>query len=162
LAELFGEWKKLHEKGQQVQLTTYEDIKAYVENNNYKTTFEALPICFDNEKYWECYATRHGQGLGYCYQVYDCRLVRDQDKFQEKTLLDECFEKTVRTLYDWRRKFVHEAKLPPIREVANVGGRYKKNFIIVELTTTELKPVFEKMLKRYFKHHQKNMNRTLS
>jgi hypothetical protein len=150
--KIFEEWEKTFEEEQQILFKTDEDVKAYVERRKFKKTWEALPICFDEEHYWKCYGRHfYGQGIGYCYQIYDCRLISDQD------LLEGYFKKTVKAIYDWRSIFVHEAKLPPIREVAMLGGIYKGKSIIVELTTTKLKPVFERMLKRYFDQHQKGM-----
>lgn len=147
--KIFEKWQKALEEDRQILFKTDEDVKAYVKDRNFKKTWEALPICFDEEHYWKCYG-RHldGRGIGYCYQTYHCRLIGDQD------LLEECFRKTVEAIYDWRSMFVHEAKLPPIREVAMLGGIYRGKSIMVELTTTKLKPVFEKMLKRYFDQHQ--------
>lgn len=150
--EILDAWKKTVEKERQILFKTDEDVKAYVKSRNFKKTREALPICFDEEHYWKCYGRHfYGQGIGYCYQVHECRLI------SEKDLLEKCFVKTVKTIYDWRSMFVHEAKLPPIREVAMLGEIYKGKSIIVELTTTKLKPVFEKMLKRYFDQHQKGL-----
>jgi rubrerythrin len=148
--KIYDEWKKTFEEEQQISFKNDEDVKAYVKSRNFKKVWEALPICFDEKYYWKCYGRYpYGQGLGYCYYVYKCRL------FSDKDLLEECFEKTVKTIYDWRSVFVHEANLPPIREVAMLGGVYKGKSIIVELTTNKLKPVFEKMLKRYFDQHQR-------
>jgi hypothetical protein len=148
--EIFENWKQTFEKEQQLVFETDEDVKKYVIRNNSKTTWEALPICFDKKEHWKCYSRNpYGQGLGYCHYNYFCNLYKDEE------LLDKCFDKTVKTLYDWRSEFVHNAKIPPINETAIHGGIYKKKSIIVELTTKELKPVFEKMLKRYFDQHQK-------
>jgi len=126
-----------------------EDVKRFVASNNYKMTWEALPICFNEKEYWKCYGRDfYGRGTGYCRYNYNCQLSSN------KELLDKCFSKIVKTLYDWRSEFVHNARIPPIRETAMLGGIYKEKPIIVELTTTELKPVFERMLKRYFDQHQ--------
>ena len=63
LEESFEVWEKAFEKRQQIRFKNNEDIKAYVEKNHNKTTFEPLPQCFNNEKYWECYAICNEQGL---------------------------------------------------------------------------------------------------
>jgi len=147
---IFEEWNKTIEEERQLSFKTDEDVKNYVKNRNFKKTWEPLPVCFDMNHYWKCYSRNpYGQGIGYCHYNFYCPLVHDED------MLKECFRKTVATVYDWRSKFVHEARLPPIKEVAMLGGIYKKKSIIVELTTTKLKPVFERMLKRYFDQYQK-------
>jgi len=70
-------------------------------------------------------------------------------------MLDEYFRETIKTIYDWRSKFVHGERLPPISEVALRGDIYKRKPVIIELTTTRLKTVFERMLKKYFDKYQR-------
>lgn len=138
------------QKEQSIVFENEDDIKAYVVANNNKLTYDALPICFDRKNYWKCYSTDfYGHGKGYCRYANECKL--NEDKTLKRIL-----NKTVNTLYDWRSMFVHNAEQPPIREKAILGGIYKKKQIITELTTTELKPLFEKMLKRFFDSHQMN------
>jgi hypothetical protein len=149
VSKIFENWKKTIEEEQQLLFETDDDIKNYVIRNNSKVMWEALPICFNKEEYWKCYSRdSSGRGLGYCHYNYYCPLDKNEK------LLDDCFNKIVKTVYDWRSEFLHDARIPPIRETAMLGGIYKKKPIIVELTTTELKPVFERMLKRYFDQYQ--------
>lgn len=113
-------------------------------------SWEALPICFDEKNLLQCYSRDfYGQGQGYCHYNYLCRLDKDAK------VLDECFKETVRTVYDWRSKFVHDMKIPPIRETSMLSDFYNNKSVIIELTTKELKPIFERMLKRYFDQFQK-------
>ncbi|MCJ7632676.1 hypothetical protein MUP77_09840 [Candidatus Bathyarchaeota archaeon] len=65
-------------------------------------------------------------------------------------MLDKCFEDTIRTIYDWRSKLVHGERLPPVTEIAMVSDIYENEPIIVTLTISELKPLFERMITRYF------------
>jgi len=149
---IFEKWNKKFEEELQISFKTDEDVKNYVKLNDFKTTWEALPICFDEKHYWKCYNREpygRGRGLGYCHHNYYCPLIRDEN------MLEECFRETIKTIYDWRSKFVHGERLPPISEVAMIGDVYKKKSVIVELTTTKLKPIFEKMLKRFFDQYQK-------
>lgn len=149
IEKTFANWRETIEKENQILFTTDEDVKKYVENSS-KTTWEALPICFDEEQYWKCYSIdSYGHGLGYCrYECY-CPVIHDE------RLLNRCFNKIVKTIYDWRSAFVHKIRIPPIREVATIGDFYENKHMVVELTTTKLKPIFEKMLKRYFDQFQK-------
>jgi hypothetical protein len=150
MERIFEEWKKTFEKESQLSFKTDEDVKNYVKNSDLCLAKRALPECFDEKHYWKCYSKDpYGRGLGYCRDDYHCPIVHDEK------MLDKYFKKAVRTIYDWRSKFVHEAKLPPINEVASLGTIYKKKPILVDLTTTKLKPTFERMLKRYFDEFQK-------
>jgi hypothetical protein len=144
------DWRQKLNEEQQIRFGTDEDVKKYVIQNRSKLTWDALPICFNKHEYWKCYSRNpYGQGLGYCRYNYFCKLGKDE------CFLDKCLEKTIKILYDWRSGFVHNTKIPPINETAMHGGIYKKKSIIVDLTTSELKPVFERMLKIYFDQYQK-------
>lgn len=146
---IFEKWEKRLGEEQQISFSTDEDVRNYVKNNNFKMTWEALPICFDQEHYWKCHNRDfYGHGLGYC-RYHHCPLIEDGK------MIEECFRKTVSFVYDWRSKFVHGERLPPILEISMVGDVYEKKQVIIELTTTKLKPLFEKMLKRYFDKYQK-------
>lgn len=146
------------EKRQQLIFRTEEDIRNYVARNNHKVAWYTLPICFKEEEYWRCYIKRYDdQGLGYCRisNSEQCPLSVDHKR------LEESFEKTVRTIYDWRSKFVHDMKMPPIHETASIGIFYDKGPISVELSTEKFRPFFEQMIIRYFKKYQKeNQDRT--
>lgn len=154
LTRMHKEWEKILQKESQLSFKTDEDVKNHVRNHNSEMTWAALPICFDEKHYWKCYARdSFGRGLGFCFYVRHCSLTHDE------RMLNEHFEKTVKTIYDWRSKFVHEARLPPIGEVAMIASVYKKGKkflpVMIQLTTTKLKPVFERMLKRHFDQYQK-------
>jgi len=150
VSRIFEQWRKAMEEEKQPSFNTDEDVKNYVKSGNFKMTWEALPICFYNEHYWKCYSRDlYGRGLGYCHYNLYCPLIHDEE------MIKECLKKTVETIYDWRSKFVHGERLPPISEVAIHGDVYKKKSVIVQLTTTKLKTVFERMLKRYFDEFQK-------
>jgi hypothetical protein len=154
IQKISAAWKKTFDDEKKISFKTVEDIKTYVKSKNIKKTWEALPICFDENYYWKCYFKDfYDHGKGYCYNTFNCRLLSDKES--DKQFLKECFEQTVKALYDWRSKFLHEAKLPPIREVAMVEDIYKKKPIVVTLTTTQLKPMFERMLLNYFVNYQK-------
>jgi hypothetical protein len=146
--KIIQDWEKTIEKEEQLLFKSDEDVKRYVANNN-SVIWEALPVCFNKEQYWTCYGKDHyHRGTGYCRYNYHCPLYSDEK------VLSECFKKTVKTVYDWRSKFAHNAQIPPITETAIHGGVYNGKKTLVELTTTELKPVFERMLKRYFDDYQ--------
>jgi len=150
LERIFEEWKKTFDKESQISFKTDEDVKNYVKSSNFKMTGEALPVCFDEEHYWKCYSRDpYGRGIGYCHYNHYCPLIRDEK------MIEKHFRKTVKSIYDWRSKFVHGERLPPISEAAMHGDVYKGKSVIVELTTTKLKPVFERMLKKYFDQYQK-------
>jgi len=137
------------EDDQKITFETHEDVKRYVKQNGSKTTLEALPVCYDNDRFWNCYAIDgFGHGQGYCRFKYDCALLTDEQK------LDKCFKETVRTIYDWRSKFVHDVQLPPVRETAIYGAIYKEKYVVVELTTTDFKTVFERLVKKFFDKFQ--------
>lgn len=141
--------EELIQKGQKIAFKNEEDVKRYVKQNESKTVWEALPACYDNKQYWKCYAIEYdGSGQGYCRFKYDCALLTDQQK------LEKCFRATVKTIYDWRSKFVHDVELPPVRETAIYGTIYKNKYVVIELTTTDFKPVFERVVKRFFDNFQ--------
>ena len=148
--EVFQKWEEEFKKEQGIRLKTEQDVFDYIKNNGDKKSWEALPICYNEQNFLDCYGRDYfGQGQGYCRYNYLCRLDKDQK------LLNDCFVQTVKTIYDWRSKFVHDMRIPPIRETAILGDFYDDRMIMVELTTKELKPVFERMLKRYFDQFQK-------
>ena len=139
------------QEDQKITFKNEEDVKRYVKQNGSKTVWEALPVCYNNKEYWKCYAVEYdGHGHGYCRFKYDCALLSDKQK------LDESFKVTVKTIYEWRSKFVHDVQLPPVRETAIYGGRHKDKYVIVELTTTDFKPVFERLVKKFFDKFQVN------
>jgi hypothetical protein len=153
----YEEWMQEYEKEiQKHNLDSVENIKKYVADNNFKMTKEALPICFDKIDYWNCFQwDPSGTGVGFCHHKYKCKLKSNEE------FLDECFKKIVQVIYNWRNQFVHEAQIPPITEIAICGGIYRKKKssekrIVVLLTTQELKPVFERMVKKYFNQYQKD------
>ena len=149
--EMRKKMEQLVQEDLRVTFENEEDVKRYVKENGSKTVWEALPVCFDNEQYWKCYAIEYdGHGHGYCRYKYDCSLLSDEEK------LDECFRATVKTIYDWRSKFVHDVQLPPVRETAIYGTLHKGKYVIVELTTTDFKPVFERLVKKFFDKFQVN------
>ncbi|MCW4017955.1 MAG: hypothetical protein NWF00_04660 [Candidatus Bathyarchaeota archaeon] len=123
-----------------------EDVKRYVKQNGSNTTWEALPACYEENRYWNCYATDcSGRGVGYCRFENDCALLADEKR------LDKCFKATVKTIYDWRSKFVHDVQLPPIGKTTIYDGTsYKKRDVVAELTITEFEPVFERLVKKVF------------
>jgi len=125
-----------------------EEIKKYVKRNYEKTSHIALPACFELIQYWKCYSTAtNGVGVGYCDKS-DCPIAADKGK------LDKCFKDTIKTIYEWRSKFIHDLQLPPVRENALYGVRYKGQYSVAELTTTEFKPVFENLIKKFFDNYQ--------
>lgn len=141
--------KQAIQEDQKITFKNEEEVKRYVKQNRSKTVWEALPVCYNNKEYWNCYAVEYdGHGHGYCRFKYDCALLSDKQK------LDESFKVTVKTIYEWRSKFVHDVQLPPIRETATYGARNKGKYVIVELTTTDFKPVFERLVKKFFDKFQ--------
>jgi hypothetical protein len=143
--KIFDDWKETFEKEQSLKFQSDDDVLEYIKKNKNRKSWEALPICFDKNDFLQCYSIDfYGHGKGYCRYNYICKLDKDEK------ILDEYFRKTVKTIYDWRSKFVHNMKIPPISETAMRGDVYKNKSVIVELTTKELKPIFEKMIIRYF------------
>ena len=137
------------EDNQKITFKTQEDVKQYFKQSGSKTASEALPICFDYDSFWKCYAVdSFGHGEGFCRSNNDCPLLTDESK------VDKCFKETVRTIYDWRRQFIHDAQLPPIRESASVGAIYKGKHCAVELATADFKMVFERLVKKFFDKFQ--------
>lgn len=118
-------------------------IKEYVKKNSQKTVEVALPACFDPKEYWRCLTSQ-----GYCCDKTRCPVIADKEK------LDRCFKETVKTVYDWRNLAIHDLKVPPQLDSITYGLRYKGKYVPAELTTTELKPVFEGFIKRYFDKYQ--------
>ncbi len=143
-------FKSFQEEEKQIRFATKIDVKKYVEENRIESIYKALPICFNEETYWECYSIGYdGTGLGFCDNLEPCCLQCN------KKMLDEKFEETIKTIYDWRSDWVHGERLPPIIELMPLVDTYKKKPIIVELTTNKLKSVFERMLKEYFDKQQR-------
>jgi hypothetical protein len=118
-------------------------IKEYVKKNSAKTVEVALPACFEPKEYWRCLTSQ-----GYCCDKTQCPMLGDKEK------LDKCFKETVKTVYEWRSLSIHDLKVPPLREPLVYGMRYKGKFVPVELAVTELKPVFEGFIKRFFDKYQ--------
>jgi hypothetical protein len=142
------------EEKQKVTFGKPEDVKQYVKQQGSKTTWEALPVCYDESKYWNCYAVDfYGHGVGYCRLKHDCTLLTDEKK------LDKCFKATVKTIHDWRSKFVHDTQLPPLKGNVSFETNYGNRRIIVEIATTELKTIFEQLIKRFFDKLQKSQKK---
>jgi hypothetical protein len=118
-------------------------IKDYVKKNSAKTTEVALPACFDPREYWRCLTSQ-----GYCCDKIRCPMVADKEK------LDRCFKETIKTVYEWRNLSIHDLKVPPPLDTDFYGVRYKGKYVPAKLTTAELKPVFEGLIKRFFDNYQ--------
>jgi hypothetical protein len=137
------------EDNQKITFKRQEDVKQYFKQSGSKTASEALPICFDYDSFWKCYALDNfGHGEGFCRSTNYCRLLTDQSK------VDKYFKETVRTTYDWRRQFIHDAQLPPIREAVSLGVIFKGKHCAVELSTTDFKMIFERLVKKFFDKFQ--------
>ncbi len=122
------------------------DIKSYVKSNADKTTQAGLPSCFEPRQYWKCYTKTSAQG--YCKDKSSCLLAADKDK------LDKFFKETLKTIYDWRIRFIHDLELPPVRDGAFYGVHYRGNLVAAELQVAEVKSVFEGLIKRFFDKYQ--------
>jgi hypothetical protein len=118
-------------------------IKDYVKKNSAKTTEVALPACFEPKEYWRCLTSQ-----GYCCDKAKCPMAADKEK------LDRCFKDTVKIIYEWRNLYLHDLKVPPQEGNTVYGVRYKGKYVPVELTVTEVKPVFEGFIKRFFDNYQ--------
>jgi len=123
-----------------------EEIKSYVKSNGDKVTQVGLPSCFEPRQYWKCYAKTSVQG--YCADKSCCPLAADKDK------LDKFFKDTIKTLYDWRSRFIHDLELPPVREGAFYGVHYRGSLVVTELKISEFKLVFEGLIKKFFDKYQ--------
>lgn len=131
-----------------------EEIRRYVKENPAKATEAALPACFELKEYWKCYSTApNGSGQGYCHGKSNCPIMADKEK------LDRCFKDSIKTIYDWRSGFIHDLKLPPLRETAIYGVRYRGRYVVAELSTAEFKPVFEGLVKKFFDHYQISLSK---
>ena len=147
--EMLETMQSLTQDSRGITFENEEAVKEFVKQNGSKKVWEALPACYDGKQYWRCYAIEFdGTGHGYCRFKYDCALLIDKQK------LEECFRSTVKMVYEWRSKFVHDVELPPVRENAIFGTRYKNNYVIGELTTTDFKAIFERLVKRFFDSYQ--------
>jgi hypothetical protein len=68
MEEIFENWKDAFEKEQRIRFQSDQDVTDYIKKNNSKMSWEALPICFDEKKFLECYSRDYfGQGQGYCH-----------------------------------------------------------------------------------------------
>ena len=153
LTKIFDDWVQNFEQDQKLVFGSDEEIINYVLKEKIKNVPHGVPVCFNPKKYWKCYGRSFtGKGFGYCCQTYECPLSQDED------LLDRCLIQTVKTIYDWRSKFVHQASILPIRESITLSDYYDEKLIMVELTTEGFKPIFEKMVKRYFDQYQKTIS----
>jgi len=123
-----------------------EDIKSYVKSNSEKTKQAGLPSCFELRQYWKCYAKTSAQG--YCADKSSCPLAADKDK------LDKCFKDTIKTVYDWRSRFIHDLELPPVKEGVFYGVHYRGSLVVAEFRVAEFKPIFEGLIKRFFDQYQ--------
>jgi len=142
-------WYKVVEDNQKIIFKTQEDFKSYFKQNGSKTALEALPVCYDKDRFWNCYAVdSFGHGQGYCRFKHDCALLTNEQK------LDKSFKETVKTIYEWRSKFVHDVQLPPVKETTISVAIYKGKYVIVELATTDFKTVFERLVKKFFDKFQ--------
>lgn len=120
-----------------------EAIKEYVKKNSAKTVEVALPACFDPKEYWRCLTSQ-----GYCCDKARCPMIGDKEK------LDRCFKDAIKTIYEWRNLYIHDLKVPPQHDPYIFGVRYRGKYVPVELTVTELKPVFAGFIKRFFDKYQ--------
>jgi len=132
-----------------VTFASEEEIKKYVKKNYEKTSQTALPACFELRQYWKCYATAaNASGVGYCDDKSGCPIATDNGK------LDKCFKETIKTMYEWRSRFIHDLHLAPVRETAIYGVSYKGQYTVAEITTKDFKPVFEGLIKKFFDNYQ--------
>jgi hypothetical protein len=122
-----------------------DDIRSYFKKNP-KATEVALPACFELKEYWKCYST--GSSQGYCKNQSNCPIKSDVAK------LDKSFKDTVKTIYELRSRYIHDLQLPPFRETATYGLRYRGKYVTAELMTAEFKPVFEGFVKKFFDNYQ--------
>ena len=131
---------------EQYEFSKVENIEQHIKDHKIETIYAAFPICFDEQDYLKCYSRDfYGNALGFChYNGANCPLIDNEE------LINKYFERTIKTIYEWRSKFVHGDRYHPISEFASLGDFYEGEHIFVELTTHELKPIFEKMVKRYF------------
>lgn len=129
--------------------TSKEEIKNYVKNNPDKTTVTILPGCFKPREYWKCLSIRpDGSIKGYCCDKANCPIRADESK------LDKCFKETVKSIYEFRNKFIHDLQLPPIGNSVLYEVQNKGKYTTAELTATEIKPVIEGLIKKFFDNYQ--------
>ncbi len=107
-------------------------------------TEAALPACFEPRQHQKCYTTLTNKN---CTQT-SCPLLADKDK------LDKNFKDTIKTLYEWRTRFVYDAQMPPQTQDGFYGVHYRGKYVLAELSTDEFKPVFERVIKRFFDNYQ--------
>lgn len=144
---------QIFEEHRKYVFETKKDIKEYVKKNEFKQYLERLPICFDKERFSDCYVTDcSGYAHGYCEHNPACPLMNEEERLKEN------FNKTVRTIYEWRSEFVHSGQLPPIKETP-IYGSYptiiSKKMALVKLTTSDLKPIFERLVMSFFDKFKK-------
>lgn len=108
-----------------------------------KTCDAAVPACFDSRKPEKCFSEQ-----GYCTDKTHCAVLADEAK------LDKCFKDTIKTIYEWRSRYIYDAQLPPLHETALYGVQYRGKNATAEVSVTELKPVFEALIKRFFDKYQ--------
>jgi hypothetical protein len=125
-----------------------EDVKSYVKNNPAKTVEVAVPACFELKEYWKCISASSGKGIEYCQNKSSCPLVADKEK------LDKNFKDTIKTVYDWRSKYLHDLQLPPMKEITLYGLQHKGKYVNAQVSTTDFKPVFEGLIKKFFDNYQ--------
>lgn len=118
---------------------------CYMQANNCSdsTVESALPACFDQRKPEKCLSEQ-----GCCTNKTSCPLAADEAK------LDKYFKETIKTIYEWRSQYSHDAQLPPLREPLLYGVLYRGKKVTVAVSVTELKPVFEQLIKRFFDKYQ--------
>lgn len=126
-----------------------EDFKSYIKNNPAKTVEAALPACFEAKEYWKCItAAANGKGICYCQGKVNCPIAVDKEK------LDKCLKDTIKTVYDWRSKYLHDLQLPPVKETILYGVQYKGKIVKADLAITDFRQVFEGVVKRFFDNYQ--------
>jgi hypothetical protein len=141
------------EHNQQITFTSQEELKEYIKQNSTQTTLHALPICYEKNRPWNCYTINNSQqNQGYCQNKNDCTLISDVHK------LDKCLKDTIKTLHDWQTKFIHDAQLPPTKELSIYGETISKDKYLATLSTTQFKTVFEQLVKKFFDKYQTEQN----
>ncbi|NLB75247.1 MAG: hypothetical protein GX799_02100, partial [Crenarchaeota archaeon] len=89
-----------------------------------------------------------GSIKGYCCDKANCPIRADESK------LDKCFKETVKSIYEFRNKFIHDLQLPPIGNSVLYEVQNKGKYTTAELTATEIKPVIEGLIKKFFDNYQ--------
>ena len=120
-----------------------QQIDVTSEDEADKTCDVAMPICFDSRKPEKCLSEP-----GYYDDKSRCTIIADEAK------LDKCFKDTIKTIYEWRNRYIYDAQLPPLRENALYGIQYRGKNANAEVSVADLKPVFEALIKRFFDKYQ--------